>query len=176
MLPKEGFGGGIHPVGPVTKLGDVQVHLEDASLWPEELEEDSEVGFEPLADIAPTFPEEEILGDLLGDGARPADAGPRPLVFDGPGDRLEVEAPVARELLVFGRDHGNTHGRGNLCPSCPAIANGGALSGDQVGETSPKHEGTRGRRHEGQIEDRGGGGAGGPPPPQRKSVPRSPDY
>jgi len=65
MFSKEGLGGGIHPVGPVTKLGDVEVHLKDAPLWPEELEEDGEVGFEPLADIASTLPQEEVPGDLL---------------------------------------------------------------------------------------------------------------
>jgi hypothetical protein len=55
----------MHAVGPVTQLGRVEVHLEDAPLWPEELEKDGEVGFEPLADVAQTRPQEEIPGNLL---------------------------------------------------------------------------------------------------------------
>jgi hypothetical protein len=69
---------------------------------------------------------------------------------------------VVGKFLVFRRDDGNMHGRGNLCPACPVIANGGALSGNQVGETSPKHEGTRRRRHPSESEHGRDGEADGP--------------
>ena len=69
-LVEESLRGGFGAVGAVAELGDVEIDLQDAPLRPAGSRSSTrEIGLEPLAKIAAAGPEEEVLGDLLADGA-----------------------------------------------------------------------------------------------------------
>src|SRR5262249_14785923 len=93
-----------YPVDTFPELSDVEVDLEDALLGPYVLDEHGHPGLHSLTEEAATVPQEQVLGDLLGNRAGAAE--PLPL-FAGPNgfaNGFEVEARVERELLVFGRN------------------------------------------------------------------------
>ena len=70
------------------------------------LDQDGEVGLEPLAKIAASGPEKQILGDLLADGAGAAHLVAVLIERVGLFDGLDIEAPVLGKLLIFRGDHG----------------------------------------------------------------------
>ena len=62
-------------------------------------------GFERLPDDAAAGPQKQVLDGLLRDRARAAQALAAPGVAERHPDRLDIEAVVVQELLVFRRDH-----------------------------------------------------------------------
>ncbi len=87
------------------ELHNIEIDLQNAALRPHDLDQHGEIGFERLANKAPAGPEVEVLGQLLGDRAGPAQVSA--LFPERAGKRLEVEAMMLRKLLVFGSDNGN---------------------------------------------------------------------
>src|SRR5579872_5399592 len=101
------MGSRLHAIHSAAQLDDVEIDLENALLGPERLDQHSQPRLQGLAHEAVAVPQEEILGDLLGDGAGApqllaALAGPDRLTYG-----VEVEAGVKRKLLVFRGDDGD---------------------------------------------------------------------
>jgi len=103
---EESLCGGFGAIRAVAELGDVQIDFQYSPLRPQGLDQQREIGLEPLAKIAASGPQKEILGDLLADGAgaahRVAVLVERVGLFDG----RNIEAPVLGELLIFRRHDG----------------------------------------------------------------------
>ena len=59
---------GFNPVGTDASLRDIEIFFHDAALSPQIFNEESEIGFEPFAQIATALPQEDILCGLLADG------------------------------------------------------------------------------------------------------------
>jgi len=120
-LVEESLRGGFRAVSTVAELRDIQVHLQNAPLGPQALDQDREVGFEALAKIAASGPEEEILCDLLADGAGPphfmAVLVERIGLFDG----RHIEAPMLRKLLILRRHDGERQIGRDFIQSHPAV-------------------------------------------------------
>jgi hypothetical protein len=70
------------------------------------LDQHREIGLEPLAKIAASRPQEQVLGDLLADGAGAAHRVTMLIERVGLLDGLDVEAPVFGEFLIFRGHHG----------------------------------------------------------------------
>ncbi len=145
----------LHAEDAGSELGHVQIHLEDASLGPGELDPDREPRLEPLAQQASARPQEEVLRQLLRDRARPAQASLFLALFHGLGDGPEVEAPVLAKALILGENDGDGDVGGDLLPVDPALLD--ALAGParrRIGEVAAQHEGARRRRDAAEEGDR----------------------
>jgi hypothetical protein len=105
-----------------SELGDVQVHLEDALLRPQRFDEHREVRFQALAQPTLLRPQEQILRDLLRNRARAAYAATALAIFQSIVDRLQIEAMVRREVLIFRCNHCNLDVRRDVCVVDPAMA------------------------------------------------------
>jgi len=119
---EESFRGGFGAVGAIAEFRDVQIDFQYAPLRPQGLDQDREVGLEPLAEIAASGPQEEILGDLLADGA--GAVHPVAMLIEGVGffDGRDIEAPMLGKLLIFRRhDRERQIGR-NPVQIHPAVA------------------------------------------------------
>src|SRR5262249_7341410 len=64
-----GLSSRLDAVDAMPEFHDVHVHLQDAALVPEQLDQDREIGLEPLAYGISAWPQEKILRGLLGDRA-----------------------------------------------------------------------------------------------------------
>jgi len=98
---EEALRGRFGAIGTPAKFRTVQVHLENAPLWPTGLDQQGEVGFQALAEIAASRPKKQIFGDLLTDGAGAADLVAVPVELIRLLDGLDVESPVFRKLLIL---------------------------------------------------------------------------
>ena len=145
------FAGRTGTIDAVTELGDVEIDLDDALLWPEQLDEGGEIGFQALAHETAAIPQEQVLRHLLAD--RAGTAQPRAVLGIGQRglDRIDIEAMVVREFLVFGCDQGDRQIRGNLGQRRPSIAQGEILLTLEQGfHAALDHEGRGQRWHEAQ--------------------------
>ena len=97
---------GRRAVEVVAHLNAVQVHLHDALLAPNVLNEKGEIGLETLAHPGGRRPEKHVLGRLLTDGAATAKALAHEALGSRFLDALNVEAIVLQEKLVLARHHG----------------------------------------------------------------------
>src|SRR5690606_17590023 len=104
-------------------LGNVQIHLENAGLRPEHLDERREIRFQPFAKPALTWPYEEVLRDLLRNRACAANAAASLDVRERVIDRVEIEAPVIREALILRCDDGDLRVRRDLARVDPTMLN-----------------------------------------------------
>ena len=105
--------GGRHAIGAEAQVNLVQVEIQDPVLVEGALDAEGEDGFLDLAGHGHLVGQQEVLGDLLGD-RRGADRPPVPAQIrhvghDRAGNRDEVHARVAVEVLVLGRQEGVDH-------------------------------------------------------------------
>jgi hypothetical protein len=118
------IGGSADTEHAASELGDVQVHLEDALLRPQRLDEHGEVGLQAFSEPTLPRPQEEVLRDLLRDRARATHALAAPAIFQRVVDRLQIEAVMRGEVLIFRCNHCNLDVRRDACVVDPAMADG----------------------------------------------------
>ena len=102
-----------HAIGAAAEINLVQIKLEDLLLGEGALDADGEDRLFQLALDGLVARQEEVLGDLLGDGRgahhAAARLGARHVGDGGTQDALNVEAAMLVEILVLGRDEGFDH-------------------------------------------------------------------
>ena len=102
--------GGGDAVGAHAQVYFVEIELEDSLLGEGALDLHRQQGFLDLARPGQLVGEQEVLGDLLGDGGGALRAAAAAVVLDvgyaGARDAREVDAAVLVEALVLGRDEG----------------------------------------------------------------------
>jgi hypothetical protein len=124
------------------------------------LDPEREPGFDSLAQIALTRPQEEVLGDLLRDGAGSPQTPPLAL-SQRPADGSDVEASVQQEALILCQDHRQTQVRRDRLPIDPRVLHPlTRLAGGRVGVPRQQHVGAGGRRQMSQCQDRADRGQG----------------
>jgi hypothetical protein len=132
------LGGGLGTVDAGAELGDIEIHLEDALLAPQRLDQDGERGLDALAEVTTARPQEQILGDLLRDGRSAATLARLPVAGVGLLDRFQIKTMVIPELLVLGGDRGLAQHARDFLRRHPAVIDLGLAL---------QHEG-RGRRRQ----------------------------
>lgn len=105
-----------------TELGDIQIHIQDALLRPDKLDDKCQPGFYGFAHEMLVRPQKQVLGYLLAYGAGPAPADVAPALLPGLADLLPVQPVVIPEALVFGSDDGPCQMFGNLFVVDPLLA------------------------------------------------------
>jgi len=114
IVPEIALGTFIGAIGTDAGLGDVEVDLHDPVLAPDQLDQQREPGFQPLAEEAAALPEEGVLGGLLADRRSAADALAAFIVLHGLLDRGEIETVMAAEVPVLTANGGPRHVRIHL--------------------------------------------------------------
>src|SRR5690606_4966959 len=94
-----------HAEDAVAELHHIEIELDDAPLRPRHFDRRGPTRLQPLAHPAPARPEEEILGELLRDGAGAAQPLSAFTIFQRFLDRFAIETAMFSELLILGRDH-----------------------------------------------------------------------
>ena len=82
-------------------FGDIEVNLHDAPLGQDEVDPERQRQLERLAQIAAPAPEEQVLGDLLGDGRAAARFADVVGLLDRVADLLPVDAPMGAEARIL---------------------------------------------------------------------------
>jgi len=138
--------GGLGAVGPNPKFRDVQIHLENPPLRPASLDQHGEIGFKALAKVAAPGPQKQVLGDLLADGAGAPHFMAVLVELVGFFDGRHVKAPVSREFLILGGDHGQRHVRRYAVQGDPVVGGGIArIALHPSGNLGLSHEGAERR-------------------------------
>ena len=97
------------PIDAVTHFDGVEIDFHDAFLAPDELNQDGKVGFQALTNPAGIWPEKDVLGCLLADGAAASVAFAGASFLHRLVDFDEVEAVVGEETLVLACHNGDRH-------------------------------------------------------------------
>ena len=153
-------GGGGDTVGASAEIDLVEVELKDALLGERALQAERKDGLADLAFVGDLFAQEEVGRDLLGDGGSPDRAAPGAGVAQvGQGrtdDGVRIHAEMALEGLVFSRDEGLAHQRGDGgdghedAPLLGELGEEASVGGIQAGEhrraVGPPAGGTRAGR------------------------------
>jgi len=98
---RRGFG----PIDAGAELGDVQIDLQYPPFRPNALDQHREIRLERLAKITASGPKEQVLGNLLADGAGAAHLMTVLIQCVSLFDRLHVEAGVFGKFLILRSDH-----------------------------------------------------------------------
>src|SRR5690606_36605238 len=161
VVPRRGLDAE-HTRGPPD---DLQVYLADPLLGPERLHGQGEPGLQPLAWPAAPGPEDQVLGDLLAQGAGAAQTAAALVVLHGGADGLQVEAMVLGKALVLGGNHRHLDVVRYLPVGDPVVAQFEALVTPRL-LLALDHQQGAGHRHPAQPANRGpaeqAGGRGRP--------------
>ncbi len=105
--------GGRHPIGPETEIDLVEIKLEDLLLRISALDLERQQRLLDLALERHLVGQQEILGDLLGDGRGALRAAVGTVILEvehaGARDAAEIEPAMFIEILVLGRHEGVEH-------------------------------------------------------------------
>jgi len=121
---KEPFCRRFHAIDAITEFRYVQIDFQNPPLRPQNLDQHGKVSLKSLPDKAPAFPKEQILSNLLADGAGASQASTFPSFFQGFSHGLEIKSKVFRKFLIFSGNSRQGHVRRYISPVNPMVSDG----------------------------------------------------
>lgn len=133
--------GGFHAKQMIAEFGDVQIHVQNPLLAPQDFDQHGKPDLQELAANIARRAQKQILRYLLTDGAGTVDASAVLIVLIGLVNRLDIKTIVLIKQLVFRCNHCVEGMSGNLLPTDPLLINGAkALAFDQIVYVLVQHE------------------------------------
>src|SRR5690554_2816743 len=112
----------LNAIDAVTCLNTVQINRQDPFFRPEELDQNGEIGLQPLSQPRRPKPEEEIFGRLLADGACSTGTLTGLVLLECLFNLNHVKTVVIEETLILRSKHRTLHVVGDLRVRDPPVA------------------------------------------------------